>query len=224
LGRQAAQDGLDLWTWLIVQDAATRLSLLAYCAARTVNAIRAPWTHEPKRLAQADTLAQVVGLDMADYWAPTVDLYLGRVTKARIVEAVRDGVSERDAESIAGLKRWLPSLLRTPEPVAVAHSECVEAEPIGRAAEWTGPLRRSRLARERISPARRQRAGDRSAKPHQNHRCCKRLSPTTSSGQLAIDERTFSGSIGTSWRLPKADCRADLRLRSVLGPLGEAAS
>jgi hypothetical protein len=167
LGRQAAQDGLDLWTWLIVQDAATRLSLLAYCAARTVNAIRAPWTHEPKRLAQADTLAQVVGLDMADYWAPTVDLYLGRVTKARIVEAVRDGVSERDAESIAGLKRWLPSLLRTPEPVAVAHSECVEAEPIGRAAEWTGPLRRSRLARERISPARRQRAGDRSAKPRQ---------------------------------------------------------
>ncbi len=140
----------DLWAWLIAQDDATRLSLLAHCAARTVNAVRVPWTHEPKRLAQADTLAQAVGLDMADYWAPTVDLYLGRVTKARIVEAVRDGASERDAESIASLKkaemashaerllagkRWLPSLLRTLEPVAAAHSECANAEAIGRAAE-----------------------------------------------------------------------------------------
>ncbi len=140
----------DLWAWLIAQDDATRLSLLAYCAARTVNAVRAQWTHEPKRLAQADTLARAVGLDMAEYWAPTVDLYLGRVTKARIVEAVREGVAERDADSIASLKkvemvghaerllagkRWLPSVLRTPEPVAAAHSECANAEAIGPAAE-----------------------------------------------------------------------------------------
>ena len=81
---------------------------------------------------------------------PTVDLYLGRVTKARIIEAIRDGVTDRDAESIANLKkaemashaerllggkRWLPSLLRTPEPVPAAHSECAEAEAIDRAAE-----------------------------------------------------------------------------------------
>jgi ParB family chromosome partitioning protein len=140
----------ELWAWLIAQDDPTRLSLLAYCAARTVNAVRAPWVHEPKRLAQTDTLAQAVGLDMVDYWAPTVDLYLGRVTKARIIEAVRDGVSERDADSIADLKkadmashaerllagkRWLPSLLRTPAPAAAAHSECAEAEAIDRAAE-----------------------------------------------------------------------------------------
>jgi len=69
-----------------------------------------------------------VGLDMTTTWAPTVRSYLGRVTKARILEAVRDGVSDEAADRLAGLKKaemaeaaerllmgtgWLPVELRT---------------------------------------------------------------------------------------------------------------
>jgi predicted nucleic acid-binding Zn ribbon protein len=42
------------------------------------------------RLSQADRLARATGLDMvAAGWRPTVGNYLGRVTKPRILEAVR---------------------------------------------------------------------------------------------------------------------------------------
>ena len=138
-----------LWDWMVGQEADTLLRLLAYCASRTVYAVKAQWNGDPKRLAHADALAAEVGLDMAEYWIPTVETYLGRVTKARILEAVREGVSERDAEAIAGLKkpemashaerllsgrRWLPVVMRTegvplpPEIAANVSSENVEAD------------------------------------------------------------------------------------------------
>ena len=142
--RQVPKVSDDLWVWVVGLNADTLVRLLAYCAARTVYAVKAPWGHEPKQFAHADTLAQAVGLDMTEHWAPTVDTYLGRVTKARILEAVREGVSEREAEAIAGLKKpemasqaehllagkaWLPALLRMPKPAAgqgVADVEAVE--------------------------------------------------------------------------------------------------
>ena len=142
--RQVPKASDDLWDWVVGQKADTLVRLLAYCAARTVYAVKAPWGHEPKRLVHADTLAASVELDMAEHWAPTVDTYLGRVTKARILEAVREGVSEREAEAIAGFKKpemasqaehllagkaWLPVLLRTPKPAAgqgMPETEAVE--------------------------------------------------------------------------------------------------
>ena len=60
-------------------------------------------------------------------WRPTVDNYLGRVTKPRILEAVREGAGERAAQLISHLKKgdmakeaerllaetgWLPEPLR----------------------------------------------------------------------------------------------------------------
>ena len=75
---------------------------------------------------------------MAAYWIPTVDSYLGRVTKARIAEAVSEGVSPEAAARIEGFKKpemadeaetllagkgWLPSLLRAAVPVQEDHPE-----------------------------------------------------------------------------------------------------
>lgn len=149
--RKLPKSGADLWEWIIAQNSETRLSLLAYCTARMVYAVRQPWNSEPKRLAHADRLAVAVGLDMAEYWTPTVDSYLGRVTKTRIVEAVREGVSDRDLESLANLKKaemashaerlladkhWLPAVLRIPEPVATSVStEAGPAQSVEIAAE-----------------------------------------------------------------------------------------
>jgi len=58
------------------------------------------------RLDQADLLARAVGLDMVlAGWRPTVDNYLGQVTKPRILEAVREAKGESWAQLIDHLKK-----------------------------------------------------------------------------------------------------------------------
>jgi ParB family chromosome partitioning protein len=78
-------------------------------------------------------VAQAVSLDMAAHWQPTATNYLGQVTKAVIVEAVREGVSAEAAAQLADLKkpamaeaaerllaetRWLPQVLRLSQRMA----------------------------------------------------------------------------------------------------------
>jgi ParB family chromosome partitioning protein len=125
------KDAGDLWAFVQGLSASELLALLAHCASLTLNAVRIPWDRRPKALAQADQLSEAVGLDMNRYWSPTVDSYLGRVTKARIGEAVGEVVSVDASAQIGGLKKpdmaseaeallagkgWLPTLLRKAEP------------------------------------------------------------------------------------------------------------
>lgn len=125
------RDVADLWTFVAGLDHASVMALLAHCAALTVNAVRIPWEQKPNARATAEKLASAVTLDMTAHWTPTVQSYLGRVTKAHILNAVREGVGDGAAERIAGLKKaemaqaaeqllmgtgWLPSLLRTTRP------------------------------------------------------------------------------------------------------------
>jgi len=131
-------DEQALWDWLAALDDASRLSLLAHCACFGVNALfekvdryggSGLTAHGlQRRLDQADRLARAVNLDMAEVgWRPTVDNYLGRVTKSRILEAVREAKGEAAAQLIDHLKkgemakeaerlladtRWLPDPLR----------------------------------------------------------------------------------------------------------------
>jgi ParB family chromosome partitioning protein len=120
----------ELWDVLVGFDPDTRAALFAHCAALTINALHEPWNRRPGALAHADRLAQAVGLDMAAAgWAPTVETYLGRVPKARILEAVREAKGEHAAQLIDHLKKpemaqeaerllagtgWLPEPLCTP--------------------------------------------------------------------------------------------------------------
>jgi ParB family chromosome partitioning protein len=92
-----------------------------------------------QRIAAADALAGVVGLDMAEAgWTPTVDNYLGRVTKPRIIEAVREAKGDATAVLIEHLKKgdmareaerllagtgWLPEPLRLPVKRSRARAE-----------------------------------------------------------------------------------------------------
>jgi ParB family chromosome partitioning protein len=126
------KDAPDLWPFVQGLAATDLLDLLAHCASLTVNAVRTPFDRRPGPWAHADRLAEAVGLDMTGYWSATVASYLGRVTKARIGEAVREAVSNEAAERVSGMKKpdmaseaeallagkgWLPSLLRGPVPV-----------------------------------------------------------------------------------------------------------
>ena len=128
--QQLPEDPAQLWDVLVGFDADSKVTLFAHCAALTVNAVVEPWNRRPGRLAHVDHIAHRVGLDMvAAGWTPTVDNYLGRVTKARILETVREAKGDEAALRIDHLKKpdmakeaetllqgsgWLPEILRMP--------------------------------------------------------------------------------------------------------------
>ncbi|MGL4241515.1 MAG: DNA-binding protein [Beijerinckiaceae bacterium] len=127
-----------LWTWLHQLDGASRLALLAHCVSFGVNALQEKVDRYGgsgvsahgmnQRIAEANRLAAAVNLDMVEAgWRPTEANYLARVTKPRILEAVREGAGEKAAELIVHLKKgdmareaerllgdtgWLPEPLR----------------------------------------------------------------------------------------------------------------
>jgi ParB family chromosome partitioning protein len=127
-------DAEGMWGFILTLDQRDLLALLADCASVTVNAVSA---RDSRDVAadHADQLAQAVLLDMRPQWRPTVQNYLGRVSKDRILEAVREGVSPEAATNLASMKKlamaeaaehrlqgrdWLPPVLRAPQPVALA--------------------------------------------------------------------------------------------------------
>jgi len=129
-GKALPKDSADLWDALQASDADSRSALFAHVVSLSVNAVHETWNRRPRALAHADRLAQAVDLDMAAVgWKPTVDNFLGRVTKARILQAVAEAKGQRAADRIEHLKKgdmateaetlldgtgWLPEPLRTP--------------------------------------------------------------------------------------------------------------
>nr|WP_316629467.1 ParB N-terminal domain-containing protein [uncultured Brevundimonas sp.] len=121
------QSAGEVWAFVRGLGADDLLNLLAHCAGLTINAVRSPVDRRPAALAQADAMTEALDLDMTTWWSPTARSYLGRVTKAKIGEAVTEAVSPEAAGRIAGLKKtdmaeaaetlmkgsgWLPSPLR----------------------------------------------------------------------------------------------------------------
>ena len=127
---QLPKDTADLWDVLSGLDGDSRQALFAHCVGLTINATCQPYDRRPKAIAHAGRLAEAVQLDMAAAgWRPTVAGYLGRVTKAQILEAVREAKGEQAAQLIEDLKKadmareaerllegsgWLPEPLRLP--------------------------------------------------------------------------------------------------------------
>ena len=112
-----------------------RLALLAHCVALALDSVQLPRGREEAALDNAAQIARAVSLDMAAHWQPTVASYLGRVSKDRILEAVRESVSKEAADNLASMKKgamaeasqtrmagrgWLPAILRRQEPVPLA--------------------------------------------------------------------------------------------------------
>ena len=132
------KDDNALWDWLAALDDASRMVLLAHCVSFGVNALYErpnPYSGNgvsqhtlDMRLAHADRLTRATGLDLVEAgWRPTFGNYLNRVTKPRILQAVREGAGEQAAQLIGHLKKgdmakeaerlladsgWLPEPLR----------------------------------------------------------------------------------------------------------------
>ena len=91
-------------------------------------------------------LARAVGLDMVQAgWRPAIDNYLGRITKSRILDAVREAKGEASAQLIDHLKKpdmareaerlldgtgWLPEPLRLADADAQSSGRDGEAGPL----------------------------------------------------------------------------------------------
>jgi len=142
-----------LWDWLHGLDDASRSALLAHCVSYGVNALYEKVDRYggaglsqhglERRMKHADRLARAVGLDMVDAgWRPTVDNYLGRVTKPRILEAVREAKGEQSTQLIDHLKkgdmareaeRLLDGTGWLPEPLRLVDIETATDAPTGEA-------------------------------------------------------------------------------------------
>ncbi len=125
-----------LFNWLLEQDSAFVLELMALCTACSLDTIQTGDTIEPKNIQ----LAQALNLNMADYWEPTRDTYFAHIKKDKIVSLVTEVVSMDAGLSMAQLgkadlcdaaekamagKHWLPALLKVP-PKSEAVAEATE--------------------------------------------------------------------------------------------------
>ncbi|URI16220.1 ParB/RepB/Spo0J family partition protein [Brevundimonas albigilva] len=118
----------DLWGVVAALAPSDQLDLMACCAGVGLYAVRDPHDRRPGALAQAETLATAVGLDMAGTWTATAASYFTRVAKPKVLEAVTEAAGAQEAARIAGFKKadmaeaaerliegkgWLPAPLRT---------------------------------------------------------------------------------------------------------------
>jgi ParB family chromosome partitioning protein len=123
VGAGLPQDAEELFIWLLERPQAQVLSLLAYCVATTLDGVQSDEHSNPTA-----ALARAAGLDMREWWTPSVENYLGSVPKARVLAVVTEAVSTQAAAPLAKLKKaaitkaaehqlagtgWLPNILRT---------------------------------------------------------------------------------------------------------------
>lgn len=129
----------EVWDYLIALDQDSRMALFAHCVSLSVNTTVQAWNRRTKENAHATQLARSLGFGMVTAgWTPTVDNYLGRVTKAHILQAVREAKGEQSAQLIDHLKKpdmareaarllegsgWLPEVLRLPVDQVQAEAE-----------------------------------------------------------------------------------------------------
>jgi ParB family transcriptional regulator, chromosome partitioning protein len=125
-GERMPEEPEALWTFIHGLPDGERMALLAHCVSLSANALQVR-SHKPEALSHAGVLSREVALDMTAYWQPSAAGYFNRVSKDRIAEAVREGVSVQAAQNIASMKKpamaeaaeaalkgkgWLPLILR----------------------------------------------------------------------------------------------------------------
>lgn len=119
----------ELFDWVSTKSITEVVNLLAFCTAACINTTS---SHDHAR--QLESVEQIIGLDMADWWQPTRKTFLSQVPKPVIVAALKDvGIGElaikqadklkkgelaQKAEELLADTGWLPALLCAKTPAA----------------------------------------------------------------------------------------------------------
>ena len=112
-----------LFGWLLAQPEPTLMELLAYCTARSFNAVGSC----ARTMDHSDALAEVLGVDMCDWWKPTVASYFGRISRTQALDAFKDATGNDATHATRKMKkdevaaycarvfqevRWVPGPMR----------------------------------------------------------------------------------------------------------------
>jgi len=121
-----------LWNWVLTQPQDTLLSLLAVCAALSLNGIKTKNDSGATRIHHADAVATALNMDMRKWFTPTADNFFGKVSKPQILEAMTEAGKAPNSNASAKLKKgplaelaektltgtgWLP------EPIRIAPAQ-----------------------------------------------------------------------------------------------------
>jgi ParB family chromosome partitioning protein len=149
-GYKVTGNPADLWEWCLDQSREELLSLLAYAAAHTVNAVETKISGDRKQaFVHAEQLGQALAVDMRDYFTPTADSYFKHLNRQSIEMAVAEVRGADFASGIASMKKpeaavyaekavkdsgWLPANIRI-APADVEDAESGETHQFPVAAE-----------------------------------------------------------------------------------------
>jgi ParB family chromosome partitioning protein len=132
----------ELLEWCLEQPTSTLLDLLAYAAAKSVNAVQHPHYERKSQRGHAERLAQALKIDMTQWYAPTGENYFARISKAGIKQAVTEAVGEDLALGVLGMEKakaveyaerkiigagWLPAPVRIALTAEQERERMVEA-------------------------------------------------------------------------------------------------
>lgn len=113
----------ELWGWLMEQDDQTVLDIIVAATSLTAFAVS-----ERAEKAGGDYLTEALSLNMASWWAPSLDGFINRMKKSELARAVREAGQPEEASRIEGMKkadataaaaraldgtRWLPQTLKS---------------------------------------------------------------------------------------------------------------
>jgi ParB family transcriptional regulator, chromosome partitioning protein len=118
----------ELFAWCLTREQDQLLRLLAYCVAQSVDAVRTKTPHSDQRIAFTATLASALNLDMSKWFKPTAENYFGKVSKAQILEALREAKGSvapawadmKKADLAALAERQIAGTGWLPEPLRAA--------------------------------------------------------------------------------------------------------
>lgn len=141
----------DLWEWCLDQPRDQLLSLLAYAAAHSLNAMEPKFHTRQKGIAHANEIGKALNVDMRGWFETTGGSYFMHLNRSSIQAAVAEVRGADFAEGIAAMKKpeavdfahkavkgtgWLPAPIRIAEPEAEdAEGESAETEQFPVAAE-----------------------------------------------------------------------------------------
>lgn len=121
----------DLWEWCYDQSRDELLSLMAFAAAHSLNAMEPKFHCRSTGIAHANQIGKALNVDMRDWFTTTGDSYFRHLNRQSIELAVAEARGADFAQGIAGMKKaeaatyadrqvegtgWLPSPIRINTP------------------------------------------------------------------------------------------------------------